>query len=72
MQSHPVHTIGARPVGHLFGVALDPAHTDGLPINAGSPYGDVMLPTDAPRASSDFGLTSLHKIRSKTKPGLGP
>lgn len=54
-------------VGHLFG--LD--HPDGEPVAAGSVYGDVMRPSTI-RESSDFGLTSLDKIRGKTKPGVGP
>lgn len=52
-------------VGHLFGLI----HDDGLPANAGSVHGDVMRPTET-RQSSDFGLTSLHKLRQRPKPGL--
>jgi hypothetical protein len=56
-------------VGHLFG--LSPAHWEGEPSAAGSPHGDVMRPSTS-RRSSTFGITSLHVIRAKEKPGTGP
>lgn len=58
-------------IGHLFGLL----HSDGLPT-ASEPFGDVMAPSCCPpnfvRRASTFGSTSLHKIRSKHKPGSGP
>lgn len=56
-------------IGHLMG--LGPLHSEGEPGPAGSVFGDVMRPSDD-RLSSDFGVTSLHVIRQKQKPGLGP
>jgi len=53
-------------VGHLMG--LSPWHTEGEPGPAGNVLGDVMRSTET-RLSSDFGVTSLHVIRAKLKPG---